>query len=133
MLRVLAGTGDNTDAVVAVEDGAIVGHAMASDSTANGRHESEIGVVVADARQGQGIGSALVRTLAARAQARGATALLMEVLAENRPVLSMIAEHWPAARHDRSGACVTISTHLPTTRAATTGEEWPGERLAIAR
>jgi GNAT superfamily N-acetyltransferase len=151
MLRVLAGAGDNVDAIVAVEDGAIIGHAMASDAVANGRRESEIGVVVADTRQGQGIGSALVRTLAARAQARGATALVMEVLAENRQVLAMIAEHWPAARHDRSGACVTISAHLPTTRTASAGtatartatartataravtrrEDWPGERLAV--
>jgi ribosomal protein S18 acetylase RimI-like enzyme len=132
MLRVLAGTADNTDAVLAVEDGMIVGHAMACDSTTGGRRVSEIGVVVTDARQGRGIGAALVRTLAARAQARGATALVMEVLAENQPVLAMIAAHWPAARHDRAGACVTISIRLPVTQAPIIREDLPRERLAAA-
>jgi len=143
MLRVLAGAGDNTDAIVAVEDGTIIGHAMASDSTANGRRQSEIGVVVTDARQGQGIGATLIRTLVTRAQARGATALVMEVLAENRQVLAMITEHWPAAHQDRSGGCVTISAPMPTHQAATTPpaatplaatrEELPHGQLAIAR
>src|SRR5690348_603189 len=63
MLRVLAGAGDNTDAIVAVEDGTIIGHAMACDAVADGHRQSEIGVVVTDARQGQGVGSALIRTL----------------------------------------------------------------------
>lgn len=113
-VRRLAGDGENIDAVVATEAGAIIGHAIAADLTdASGAHITEIGVTVTDARQGQGVGSALTRELAARAEARGATAMAMDVLAENRQVLSMIAGHWPAARYDRSGPCITIHTSLP--------------------
>ena len=65
---------------------------------AAGESLTEIGVVVADAWQGQGVGSALVRALISRAQARGVTSLSMDVLPGNRQVLAMIAGHWAAAR-----------------------------------
>jgi GNAT superfamily N-acetyltransferase len=113
MLRVLAGAGEHIDVVVAVDGGAIIGHAMACDAAGpGGTRVTEIGVVVADARQGCGVGSALVRTLLARALARGVTAVTMEVLAENRRVHAMIAGHWPAARRDQSGGGVAISVPL---------------------
>ena len=114
MMRILAGGRDRTDVVVAIEDGAIVGHGMAADAAGSGSTPlTEIGVVVTDACQGRGIGSALVRMLAARAQARGVTGTTMEVLAENRQVLAMITDHWPAASVQRSGAFVTIQAQLP--------------------
>jgi acetyltransferase len=114
VLRILAGGGDHIDAVVAVENGAIIGHAMASDMTGPGAsHVTEIGVVVTDARQGRGIGSALVRTLVARALTRGVTTATMDVLAENRQVLAMIDHYWPAARQDRSGPYITLQACLP--------------------
>jgi GNAT superfamily N-acetyltransferase len=123
MLRLLAGCGDHTDTVVATEDGAIIGHAMATDTTGPaGTHAVEIGVVVADARQGHGVGSALVRALAGRAQARGTAVILMEVLAENREMLAMITNHFPAAQHHHSGPYVAI--HAPLPRSP---EEQPGE------
>jgi GNAT superfamily N-acetyltransferase len=113
MLRVLAGGGEHIDVVVAVDGGAIIGHAMACDAAGpGGARVTEIGVVVADGRQGCGVGSALVRALLARALARGVTAVTMEVLAENRRVLAMIADHWPAARRDQSGGGVAISVPL---------------------
>ena len=113
VLRILAGGGDHIDAIVAVENGTIIGHAMASDATGPGGTVTEIGVVVTDACQGRGIGAALVRALTARAQGRGITAFTMEVLAENRQVLAMIADHWPTAKHDLSGAYATIQVPLP--------------------
>jgi ribosomal protein S18 acetylase RimI-like enzyme len=150
MLRMLAGGGDHLDAVVAVEDGVIIGHAMASDTTSpGGSRMTEIGVVVTDARQGQGVGSTLIRTLAARARARGITSLTMEVLAENRTMLEIIAHYWPAARHQQSGPYVTVQTQLPQpaqqrrphhpeprrlpqpSRNRPSREERPSERLAI--
>jgi ribosomal protein S18 acetylase RimI-like enzyme len=98
MLRILAGGVAHTDVLVATCDGVIIGHAMAGDRTGpGGTRQTEIGVVVADAHRGRGVGSALVRQLVARAQIRGATALVMEVLAENRQVLNMISDHWPVA------------------------------------
>jgi len=136
MLRVLAGGGDHIDAVVAIEDGVIIGHAMASDAAgADGVPVTEIGVVVTDARQGQGIGSALLRALAARAQARGISTVTMEVLAENRQVLGMIGRYWPASRQEMSGAYVTVHARLPQPerQVSVPREERHGERLALAR
>ena len=69
-------------------------------------------MVVADDYRGQGLGSALVRQLVARAEVRGATAVVMEVLAENRQVLTMITDHWPVASQERSGAYITFSARL---------------------
>ena len=48
-VRRLAGDGENIDAVVATEAGAIIGHAIAADLTdASGAHITEIGVTVTD-------------------------------------------------------------------------------------
>jgi GNAT superfamily N-acetyltransferase len=122
MLRTLAGERPGIDALVATRDGVIIGHAMAVDTAAPGGATADIGVVVADAWQGRGVGSGLMRTLATRAEARGATTLVMNVLAENHRVLAMIASRWPAARYDRSAAEVTIHARLtgwpPHPRAA---------------
>jgi GNAT superfamily N-acetyltransferase len=113
MLRILAGQRPDADALVATRDGLIIGHAMAVDTAGpTGGAATEIGVVVADAWQGQGVGSGLIRALAARARDRGATTLMMEVMAENRRVLAMIAGRWPDARHDRSGPYVTVCARL---------------------
>jgi GNAT superfamily N-acetyltransferase len=113
MLRVLAGQRPGTDALVATWNGAIIGHAMAADTAGPpGAASTEIGVVVADAWQGRGVGSGLMRALASRARARGATNLVMEVMAENRRMLAMIAGRWPDARHDRSGAYITVHARL---------------------
>ena len=73
-------------------------------------------MVVADAWQGQGVGSALVRALLRRAQARGVTSLCMDVLPDNRQVLAMIAGHWAAARSRRDVDCVSIQIELPSAR-----------------
>jgi len=131
MLRILTGVGDNVDAVVAAEKETIIGHAMAVDKVGpRGTDTVEIGVVVTDARQGGGIGSALVRTLTARAKARGATSVAMDVLAENRQVLDMIENHWPGARRDNSTACVTIHARLPQHKEGQKGDgPFSGRRL----
>jgi len=113
MLRVLAGQRPGVDALVATWNGVIIGHAMAVDTAGPpGDAATEIGIVVADAWQGRGVGSGLIRALASRARACGATTLVMEVMAENRRVLAMIAGRWPGARHDRSGAYVTVHARL---------------------
>ena len=134
MLRILAGEGPRTDALVATSDGVIIGHAMAGDRTGpGGTRLTEIGVVVADGYRGRGVGSALVRGLIARAEIRGATAVVMEVLAENRQVLTMISDHWPVSRQERSGAYITISARLQPEVPSCPGPEpgpepWPGPR-----
>ena len=115
LLRVLAGSaGGTVDAVIAVTDGGIVGHAMAADrATPLGGQTSDIGVVVADAWQGRGVGSALMRALIAGARARGVASLTMDVLPGNHQVLAMITGHWPAARIGRAQAHDTVCLALP--------------------
>jgi L-amino acid N-acyltransferase YncA len=139
MLRRLAGEGGNVDVVVATEEGTIIGHAMAADTSGPaGARITEIGVAVTDARQGRGIGTALTRELAARARARGTRAVSMDVLAENRRALAMIDRAWPAAHYQRSGPFVTIQASLarpgdgpgathPDDGPSPTKEEQPGE------
>ena len=114
LLHLLSGGTGPTYAVVATRGDAIIGHAMAADRAGlRGARTTDIGVVVADAWQGQGVGSALVRALISRAQARGVTSLTMDVLPDNRQMLAMIAAHWTVARRHRSADCVTIQVTLP--------------------
>jgi GNAT superfamily N-acetyltransferase len=127
MLRRMTGTrlpgGDLVDALVVTEAEAIIGHGMATDTRDSaGTAVTEIGVVVADGWQGHGVGSALTRALAARAQARGATALMMDVLAENHKMLALISKYLPTARCWQAGPYVTVHVPLPLTQ-----EEQPRE------
>jgi GNAT superfamily N-acetyltransferase len=112
MLRVLSGGGD-ADVVVASCGGEIIGHGIATGQVNPGAGPViEMGVVVADAWQGRGIGSALVRALIGAARSGGAMILAMDVLHANHPVLAMIAKHWPAASVERSADCVTFHVRL---------------------
>jgi GNAT superfamily N-acetyltransferase len=112
-LRMLTGGAAQTDVLVATDGATIIGHAMAGDRTDPGGRLTEIGVVVADGYRGLGVGSALVRRLLGQAQLRGVTAVIMEVLAENRQVLTMITDHWPVAHQERAGAYITVHAPLP--------------------
>ena len=87
LLHLLSGSPANVDAIVAVAGGIIVGHAMAADGSEDpcGSRVTDVGVVVADAWQRRGVGAALMRALTIRAQARGVTSLVMDVLPGNRP------------------------------------------------
>ena len=126
LLDLLSGRAANVHAVVAVAGGAIVGHAMAADraepddpADPHDRRDpgqtctTDIGVVVADAWQGRGLGSALMRAVVARAEVRGVTSLAMDVMHANRPVLRMITAHWPEARIDHSHDSLGIRVQLP--------------------
>jgi GNAT superfamily N-acetyltransferase len=113
MLRRLGGTAGQADVLVAVRGGVIIGHAMAVDQAGpEAGLITDIGVVVADAWQGRGVGAALMRALLGRAQARGVTGVSMDVLPSNRAVLAMITSHWAAARTGRSADSVTVQIQL---------------------
>jgi GNAT superfamily N-acetyltransferase len=130
LLRQLCGLPGTIDAVVAVRGGIIVGHAMAADRTdPRGARVTDIGVVVADAWQGRGLGAALMRALVTGAQARGVTLLEMDVLDGNRQVLDMITSHWPAASIGHSRDSVSIRIRLPQ-RQRQRPEARSGSRLA---
>ena len=133
LLRTLSGCSDNADALVAVRGSVIVGHAMAVDrieppnsqipqrpqnsQEPRGTRVADVGVVVNDAWQGRGVGSALVRALITGAQARGVTTLEMDVLDGNRQVLAMVTGHWPAARVDHNSDGFAIRVPLPQVRS----------------
>jgi GNAT superfamily N-acetyltransferase len=136
MLRSLSGSTGGTasprstgyiDVLVAIWQGAVIGHAMAADAPGpSGTRRSDIGVVVADSWQGKGVGSVLVRALVARAQARGVTLLTMDVLPANSRVFDMIANHWPAANTSQNADCVTVGVPLPAGRPAPAAPAaWP--------
>ena len=131
LLRTLSGCSDNVDALVAVRSSVIVGHAMAVDRIEAQSHQrpqspreprgtpvADIGVVVNDAWQGRGVGSALMRALITGAQARGVTKLEMDVLDSNRQVLAMVTGHWPTARVDRNSDGFAIRVRLPQVRSS---------------
>ena len=123
LLDLMVGKAAHIDAIVAVADGVIVGHAMAADRPApggpgnpgrpGGPRATDVGVVVADTWQRRGVGAALMRALIARAQARGVTSLAMDVRPGNRRVLAMIAGHWPEAAIGRTADGVDIRIPLP--------------------
>jgi L-amino acid N-acyltransferase YncA len=113
LLDLLCGGEGATDALLATRGGVIIGHGMAADvSGPCGTRTTDIGVVVADAWQHQGVGSALVRALATGAQVRGVTSVTMDVMYGNDRALAMIKGHWPAARARRSRDCYTICVQL---------------------
>jgi GNAT superfamily N-acetyltransferase len=113
MSGVTAG-GDLVDALVVTEDCVVIGHGMATDTRDDaGRPVTELAVVVADDHRGRGAGSALIRALTVRAQARGAATLLLDVLAENREMLDLVTHYFPAAGYRRSGPYLTIRVPLP--------------------
>jgi GNAT superfamily N-acetyltransferase len=117
LLHLLSGGPANVDAVVAVVDGVIVGHAMAADQTEPadpcGARVADVGIVVADAWQRRGVGVALMRALITRAQARGVTSLVIDVLPGNRRVIAMITGHWPDAAIGHSPDGLDIRIQLP--------------------
>lgn len=113
MLGRLAGDAAGIEALIATSGGGIIGHAMAADQPGPpGRRLTHVGLVVADAWQGQGVGAALMRTLTSAAQARGVTSLVMDVLAENKRVVAMITGHWDTARTARCADCITVQVPL---------------------
>jgi GNAT superfamily N-acetyltransferase len=114
LLYLLAGGPSHVDAVVATAGGVIIGHAMAADQVGpDGERRTDIGVVVADAWQGHGLGVALIRTLIARAQARGVAMVVMDVLHDNHRALGMITGHWPAAQAGQARDYTTLRLRLP--------------------
>jgi GNAT superfamily N-acetyltransferase len=120
LLRRLSGGHANVDVLVAVADGVIVGHAMATDRLQAQTFEdrcparvTDVGVVVADAWQRRGVGAALMRALVARARARGVPTLAMDVLPSNGRVLAMIIGHWPEAVIGQTADSLEIRIPLP--------------------
>jgi len=122
LMRALTGADGRADVLVATDaDGTVIGHAMAVDQTlADGARVADVGLVVADAWQGHGVGSALLGTLADRAAGRGAGEFVMDVLPANDPMLALIGRRWPGARRESRPDSVRFRAPLgpPATQAS---------------
>lgn len=112
LIRAMVARDDRRDALLALHGDAVIGHAMSHLSDGARGVEAEIAVVVDDRWQGLGVGSRLVRTLLRRASVRGAVVVGMDVMTENRRVLSMVRRAWPSATIDTYGTSVEIKADL---------------------
>jgi GNAT superfamily N-acetyltransferase len=110
----MCGAGQTTDALVATEGTTVIGHAMAADRPGpDGGRVCDVGLVVADRWQRQGLGSALFFALQVRAAVRGVSVLSMDVLPENRVVLALISRTWADAAWEFMPDAVTVTASLP--------------------
>jgi GNAT superfamily N-acetyltransferase len=135
LLRALAGGIPGTDILVITdEQGAVVGHGMAADITADGRPGVDLGLVIADAWQGQGLGTVLFELLVQRAAARGARALAVEVLPGNSRMLALLRKHWPNAPRTWTGDAYALSADLgePLQPGAVEAPSRPGRQALAA-
>lgn len=90
MLSLMLGA-DHLDkeAIVAVSEDKIVGHAMYVRFDDDG--EAEMAIIVEDSWQSKGLGKSLLRELAQRARLRDIETFIGEVLGHNRPMLGLAA------------------------------------------
>ncbi len=111
LLRAMIAVDGARDVLLAVDgDERVIGHAMSF----TGAGTTEIAVVVADEWQGVGLGSRLVRRLLRRAAARGAETVKMDVMGENRKVLSIVKRWWPDAEMCVASGAVEIAVPIGT-------------------
>jgi GNAT superfamily N-acetyltransferase len=89
MVALMLDADHHEEALVAVTEGKVVGHAMYA-RLADGT-EAEIAIIVEDGWQSKGVGKSLLSELAQRARPRGIETFSAEVLATNRPMLSLAA------------------------------------------
>jgi ribosomal protein S18 acetylase RimI-like enzyme len=113
LLRALCGAAGRADIVLITDDaGVVVGHGMAVDGEAGGTRTADIGLVITDRWQGQGLGTMLLRLLTERAAERGVKALVLEVLPDNRRMLGIIERRWPHASRTRMPDAIRITAEL---------------------
>ena len=110
LVRDLTAVTPRQQVVLAIVGPDVVGHAM---TATNKDGAIELGVVVADGRRNEGIGTLLVRTLIERAVLGGGGRLRFDVLCENRFVLDWIRRGLPGTRFERDG--YTLSGSAPLT------------------
>lgn len=104
----------NREAVVAVVDDEIVG--VARYARRAGTDVAEVAVVVADDWQRQGLATRMLGALGELALAAGISQFVLEMQADNRPVLALLRRLYPDARLTHShGMCEGV---VPVTRSA---------------
>jgi ribosomal protein S18 acetylase RimI-like enzyme len=114
LLRVLS---DNSRAdllVVTDEHGTVIGHGMAVDAAGDRGVSADVGLAIADAWQGQGLGTFVLDLLMKRAAARGVARLEFDVLSDNVRMMRIIDRRWPAASRTRTADSVRIRAEIPS-------------------
>jgi len=109
LLSALCGGRGSADILLLTDRlGAIIGHGMAADETGNDGLAANIGLVIADRWQGNGLGTMLLSMLVGRAAARGVTSLILDVLPANDWMLGIIGRRWPDAPRERTQDAIVI-------------------------
>ena len=103
MLALMLSADHHKEALVAVTEEKVVGHAMYA-RLADGT-EAEIAIIVEDEWQSKGVGKSLLSELARRATPRGVETFSGEVLATNRPMLGLAAMFTGADYAMADGVC----------------------------
>jgi GNAT superfamily N-acetyltransferase len=126
LLRALTGDDSGRSDILVVTDarGAVIGHGMAVDTHRDGVLCSDIGLVIADSRQGHGLGTMLLSLLADRATRRGVTALVLDVLPDNARMLGIIDRRWPGASRARTLDAIVITAAIPGRQQASPARDW---------
>ena len=86
---------------------------------------AEVALLVEDAWQRRGLGTALLRRLAAQAVRAGHAALVAHTYADNAPMLRALRRLGPHASTDRDGAMLTVTVPL-VAPAAASRDQVPG-------
>ena len=114
LLRALCG-GTGADILLLTDSiGRVIGHGMAADTTGPGPLGSDIGLVIADAWQQQGLGTRLLDALVVRAAARGVDHLILDVLPSNVRMLGIVSRRWPDAPRERTRDALVIRPAIGT-------------------
>jgi acetyltransferase len=92
---------DNTEAIVALEDDEIIG--VARYYRRPDDHSAEVAVIVADDRQGHGVGRFLLARLGTIALQRGIDTFTGQVLSENTGMIQLARSMSPGAHFERHG------------------------------
>jgi ribosomal protein S18 acetylase RimI-like enzyme len=118
LLRVLSG-GTGADCLLVTDGaGAVIAHGMAADTAVSGGLASNIGLVVTDRWQQQGLGRLLLSTLVGRAARRGVRSLVLDVLPDNHRMLGMLDRRWPGAPRERTRDATIVRPAITPWQAA---------------
>jgi GNAT superfamily N-acetyltransferase len=102
------------EALIAVDPGSGEGIGIARYVRLENRPDTaELGVVVSDDRQGEGIGSLLLQRLAAAARANDIERFSALILEDNRPMLNLIKELGDVEVQEHEPGAIRLEVPLP--------------------
>src|ERR1700722_9002291 len=128
LLRTLCGATGADILLVTDTAGTVIGHGMAADTAGSGPLATDIGLVIADDWQQQGLGTTLLDALIERAAGRGVTQLVLDVLPANDRMLGIARRRWPDAPRERTRDAIVIRAAIGPAAAAR-GSASPVTRL----